>query len=100
MSCLVKINVDKVTKFSDSILFFFFVVPFGYTAGRLTVTQGVPLPQYPCAPLPCSTQRLYLTFVDKHNDNVWINLPWHQNNVINLGNEFGKALPSEVTVDS
>lgn len=24
MSCLVKINVDKVTKFSDSVLFFFF----------------------------------------------------------------------------
>lgn len=42
MSCLVKINVDKVTKFSDSVLFFFFsfAVPFGYTAGRLAVTQG------------------------------------------------------------
>lgn len=40
-----KINVDKVTKFSDSILFFFFVVvPFGSTAGHLTGTQGFPFP--------------------------------------------------------
>lgn len=32
--------------------------------------------------------------------NIWVNLLWHQDDVINAGNVFSEALPREVSVDA
>lgn len=88
MSCLVKINVDTVTKFSDSIPFFFFlkvVVPPSDTgAGCLIITQGFLFPRN-AGVESWSWMGLLGEFMTKRAwQNVVMNLRWLQDGRVGL----------------